>query len=195
MDFFKEITTHLQESAQVKHKIIECCLPQIEKSIHILSNVVKEGHKILICGNGGSAADAQHIAAEFVIRLSHHLNRPAIPALALTTDSSVLTAGSNDIGYENVFARQVEAFGQPGDVLMGISTSGNSKNILKAFKRAREKKVITIGLLGSQGGKCKELVDLPIIVPSANTQYIQEAHITIGHIIVELVEQTLYQPK
>lgn len=195
MDFFKEITTHLQESAQVKQKIIECCLPQIEKSIHILSNVVKEGHKILICGNGGSAADAQHIAAEFVIRLSHHLNRPAIPALALTTDSSVLTAGSNDIGYENVFARQVEAFGQPGDVLMGISTSGNSKNILKAFKRAREKKVITIGLLGSQGGKCKELVDLPIIVPSANTQYIQEAHITIGHIIVELVEQTLYQPK
>ncbi len=192
MDYSEAISLHLKESAIVKEKTIHACLPQIQKVIDITAQALQNGHKILICGNGGSAADSQHIAAEFVIRLSHTLRRPAIPALALTTDSSVLTAGANDIGFENVFARQIEAFGQPGDILIGITTSGNSANILKAIETAKSKKMITIGLLGNQGGQCRNLVDLPVIVPSDNTQYIQETHITIGHIIVELVEKTLF---
>ncbi len=192
MDYSRAIARHLQESAALKQQIVQTCSPGIERAVVLIAQALRQGHQLLLCGNGGSAADAQHIAAEFVIRLSHHLQRPALPALALTTDSSILTAGANDIGYENIFARQVEAFGRQGDVLLGISTSGNSPNVLKAFELARKNELMTIGLLGNDGGKGRALTDLAIIVPSHNTQYIQEAHITIGHIIVELVEQTLY---
>ncbi|MDP3831255.1 MAG: SIS domain-containing protein, partial [Ignavibacteriaceae bacterium] len=141
---------------------------------------------------GGSAADCQHIATEFMIRLSHHINRPALPAIALTTDSSNLTAGGNDIGYENVFARNIQGLGNEGDVLLAISTSGNSPNIIKAVDMAHEKGLKVIGLLGGSGGKLKPMVDIPIIVPSANTQRIQEGHITIAHVICESVEVELY---
>ena len=150
------------------------------------------GNKLLICGNGGSAADAQHLAAEFVIRLSHDIKRPALPAISLTTDTSQLTAGGNDIGFENVFARQVEAYGRSGDILLGISTSGNSKNILRAFKLAKEKKLKTIGLLGAGGGESKKICDISIVIPSNDVQHIQEAHITVEHIICEWVERLLF---
>ena len=146
----------------------------------------------MLCGNGGSAADSQHIATEFMIRLSHDINRKAIPAIALSTDSSNLTAGGNDIGFENIFARNIEGIGRKDDVLIGISTSGNSQNIIKAVKTAKSLGVKTICLLGSGGGKLKDECDLPIIVPSDNVQRIQESHITIGHILCEITERELY---
>jgi D-sedoheptulose 7-phosphate isomerase len=127
-----------------------------------------------------------------MIRLSHHINRPALPAIALTTDSSNLTAGGNDIGFENVFARNIEGLGNEGDVLITISTSGNSPNLLKAVEQAKSKGLKVIGFLGGSGGKLKALVNLPIIIPSSNTQRIQEGHITTAHIICELVEDELY---
>jgi D-sedoheptulose 7-phosphate isomerase len=127
-----------------------------------------------------------------MIRLSHHIQRPALPAIALTTDTSNLTAGGNDIGFENVFARSVEGLGIIGDVLLAISTSGNSPNIIKAVEKAHSKGLKVIGFLGGKGGELKSLVDLPIVIPSSNTQRIQEGHITIAHIICELVEDKLY---
>lgn len=168
------------------------CFDEILSAVDLISSAYKNGKKLLLCGNGGSAADSQHIATEFMIRLSHHINRPALPAIALTTDTSNLTAGGNDIGFENVFARNVEGLGNEGDVLIAISTSGNSPNILKAVDMAKQKNIKTIGLLGGSGGKLKSKVDLPIIIPSENTQRIQEGHITTAHIICELVEDELY---
>ena len=187
--FFEE---SLKESAETKNKILEHCKEDVFAAIDIIVNSIKNGGKIMFCGNGGSAADSQHLATEFIIRLSHDLNRPSIAAIALTTDTSLLTAGGNDIGFENVFARTVEGLGNQGDVLIGISTSGNSKNVINAFAKAKEKKVKTIAFLGGTGGKIKGTTDVSIIIPSPNTQRIQEGHITIGHIICESVERELY---
>jgi D-sedoheptulose 7-phosphate isomerase len=188
----KFIDESLKESSNIKLEILDKCKEDILSVSEAIAGSFRKGNKLLLCGNGGSAADCQHIAAEFVIRLSHDLNRPAMPAIALTTDSSNLTAGGNDIGFENVFARSVEGLGKEGDVLIGISTSGNSPNILKAIEAAKKKKMITIGLIGCGGGKMKALTDLNIIVPSSNVQRIQEGHITIGHILCEIVERELY---
>ena len=192
MDKQKFISESLKESSETKLKILSSCSNDIIVAVDILANAFKNGNKLLLCGNGGSAADCQHIAAEFMIRLSHDVDRPAIPAIALTTDTSNLTAGGNDIGFENVFARNVEGLGNPGDVLIAISTSGNSSNVLKAVEKAKSKKMKVIGFLGGSGGKLKSKVDLPIIMPSENVQRIQEGHITVAHIICELVEQELY---
>ena len=192
LDKEKFIIDSLKESSEVKLKIYDNCKAEILLAIQSLVSSFKNGKKLLLCGNGGSAADCQHIATEFVIRLSHNLQRPALPALALTTDSSNLTAGGNDIGFENVFARSIEGLGNDGDVLFAISTSGNSKNIIKAVEKAKEKNIFTIGFLGGSGGKLKDIVDLPIIIPSSNTQRIQEGHITVAHIICELVEDSLF---
>ncbi|MDZ7766350.1 MAG: D-sedoheptulose 7-phosphate isomerase [Melioribacteraceae bacterium] len=192
MDKLKFINESLKESSEVKLKIIVHCSNEIISAVNILVNSFKNGNKLLLCGNGGSAADSQHIAAEFMIRLAHDIERPAIPAIALTTDTSNLTAGGNDIGFENVFARNIEGLGQTGDVLIAISTSGNSKNILLAIDKAKEKGMKVIGFLGGTGGKCKDKVDVPIVIPSSNTQRIQEGHITVAHIICELVEKSLY---
>ena len=188
----KFIIDSLNESSETKLKIKDQLADEIIKAVDILVSAYKDGNKLLLCGNGGSAADCQHIATELMIRLSHHIQRPALPAIALTTDSSNLTAGGNDIGFENVFARNVEGLGSLGDVLLAISTSGNSPNILKAAEAAHSKGMKVIGFLGGSGGKLKSLVDLPIVVPSSNTQRIQEGHITIAHIICELVEDKLY---
>ncbi|CUS77572.1 phosphoheptose isomerase [Candidatus Kryptonium thompsonii] len=193
MDKVKFIEASLLESAEVKKRILSQCTDQILKAVEIITNAFRNGKKLLLCGNGGSAADSQHIATEFVIRLNPEIKRPGLPAIAITTDTSNLTAGGNDIGFENTFARTVEALGNEGDVLIGISTSGNSENVIRAIKTAKEKGMKTIGLLGRDGGKMKELCDLAIIVPSNNTQRIQEGHITIGHIISELVEMELYK--
>ena len=192
MNIHDKIKSHILASAEVKERIALECLHNIEKVISEIVSSFEVGNKLLICGNGGSAADAQHLAAEFVIRLSHDIKRPALPAISLTTDTSQLTAGGNDIGFENVFARQVEAYGRSGDILLGISTSGNSKNILRAFKLAKEKKLKTIGLLGAGGGESKKICDISIVIPSNNIQYIQEAHITVEHIICEWVERLLF---
>jgi len=188
----KFILDSLKESAATKELIAEQCVQEILKAIDLVIGALNNKKKILLCGNGGSAADAQHLATEFVIRLNPKIQRRALPAMALTADTTALTAGANDIGYDNVFARSVEAFGEAGDVLIGISTSGNSASVNNAFQKAREMKMVTIGFLGKDGGKSKDLVDLAIVVPSSDTQRIQEGHITIGHIIFQEVEQEMF---
>ncbi len=189
------LVASLNESAQTKLDMIDACGEDILAAINLMVSSFRAGKKLLLCGNGGSAADAQHLATEFVIRLNHELNRPAIPAIALTTDTSNLTAGGNDIGFDNVFARNVEALGAEGDILYAISTSGNSPNVVKAVEMARKKGMKVIGMLGGHGGKLKPLVDVAIVIPSGNVQRIQEGHITAGHIIFELTELELYSDK
>ena len=186
------IQDSLKASSQLKLKIAEQCSADISKAIDVIINAFNHKKKILLCGNGGSAADAQHLATECVIRLSPDIKRPGLPAIALTTDTSMLTAGANDLGYDNVFARAVEALGNEGDVLIGITTSGNSASVNNAFIKAREKKMATIAFLGKDGGKSKKLADTAIIVPSDDTQRIQEGHIAIGHIIFQEVEQEMF---
>jgi D-sedoheptulose 7-phosphate isomerase len=186
------IIESLKESSEIKLKILDSCYNDIVKASDALKKSFQNGNKLMLCGNGGSAADCQHLATEFVIRLSHDIKRPSMPAIALTTDSSNLTAGGNDIGFENVFARTVEGLGSKGDTLIAISTSGNSPNIIKAIKAAKAKGIITIALLGGTGGKIKGTADFEIIIPSVNTQRIQEGHITVGHIICEIVEREIY---
>ncbi len=188
----KFIADSLNESAETKQKILKQCKDDILKAVEILTSTFRNKNKLLLCGNGGSAADCQHIATELVIRLSHHIKRPALPAIALTTDSSNLTAGGNDIGFENIFARSIEGLGNKGDTLLVISTSGNSENILRAVEKAKENGMKVIGLLGGSGGKLKDKVHLPLIIPSSSVQRIQEGHITVAHIICEIVEEELY---
>jgi D-sedoheptulose 7-phosphate isomerase len=185
------IKKHLLESAQTKKQIAEQMTDQISQAANLLILSIKQGGKIMFCGNGGSAADSQHLATEMVVRLSSSLDRGALPALALTTDTSILTACGNDYGFDHIFSRQVDALGREPDILIGISTSGNSANIIKAIETARSKKLTTIGLLGKNGGKLRDLVDLAVVIPSDDVQHIQEAHITIGHILIALVEMEL----
>jgi D-sedoheptulose 7-phosphate isomerase len=186
------IQDELKASAKTKNEIFTHCADRIIAAVDVLINALNQRKKILLCGNGGSAADAQHIAAEFVVRMNPAITRPGIPAIALTTDSSLLTAGANDLGYDRVFARAVEALGNTGDVLIGISTSGKSESVNEALRMARKRGLATIGLLGKDGGPAKDLVDVAVIVPSNDTQRIQEGHITIAHIICALVERELY---
>ncbi|MGB2960231.1 MAG: SIS domain-containing protein [Bacteroidota bacterium] len=188
----KYIQDELESSAATKKKILIECADAISGSVDSIIHALKEGKKILLCGNGGSAADAQHMAAELVIRMDPAIKRRAIPAIALTTDSSLLTAGANDIGYDRVFARTVEALGSPGDVLVAITTSGRSESVNNAIRMARSIGMSTIGLLGGDGGGAKDLVDIAVVVPAYSTQRIQEGHITIGHIICSLIEREMY---
>jgi len=184
------VIEELEESARVKKKMAENLPDEIVSAIDMIIDSYKTGGKVLLIGNGGSAADAQHIAAELVGRFK--LERKGLPAIALTTDTSILTALANDYGYDTVFSRQLDTLANEKDVLIAITTSGTSPNILKAVKVAKSKKVKVIGLTGGDGGKLKDVVDLAIIVPSNNTPRIQEAHITIGHIICDLVERRLF---
>jgi D-sedoheptulose 7-phosphate isomerase len=182
----------IQESIEVKRRLLEQCLQDIQHCGRLLAESLRRGGKVLLCGNGGSAADAQHIAAELVVRLRSQVNRAAIPAIALTVDSSILTAGGNDLGFDNVFARQVEAYGRAGDVLVAISTSGNSENVLRAAQQAQRQGLAVIGLLGSGGGRILPHCTAAVVVPSSVTARIQEAHILIGHIWCEMVEEALF---
>lgn len=161
---------------------------QIAKAGEIISDALKKGNKILICGNGGSAADSQHFAAELSGR--YKKERKALAGIALTTDTSALTAIGNDYGFEFIFSRQVEALGREGDVLVGISTSGKSPNVLEAFKKARELKIRTIGLSGKGGGKMNELGDFNLVVPSDDTARIQEIHILIIHCLCQIIDES-----
>ena len=185
------IQAHFSESAAVKLRTAETCADAILDAADLLIASFRAGGKLLLCGNGGSAADCQHLAAEFTSRLSREFERPAIPAIALTTDTSFITAFANDIHYEGIFSRQVEALGRPGDVLLGISTSGNSKNVLLAVQEAKKRALKTIGLSGA-GGMLPEVVDVGIRVPSTDTQHIQESHLAVEHLLAMLVERALY---
>lgn len=187
MDSLETIKHHISASIETKQAILasESALQAINDAVRVCLDAYKQGNRVLIAGNGGSAADAQHIAAEFVSRFE--FDRPGLPAMALTTDTSILTAIGNDYGFERLFSRQVEANGVTGDIFIGISTSGNSPNILAAFKTAKEKGLVTIGL-GGKGGKIQQACDICISVPSDHTPRIQESHILIGHIICAYVE-------
>lgn len=188
----KEIKDIIRDSINVKNTLLEDeeLISNILKAVNIVVSSLRAGKKLLIAGNGGSAADSQHIAAELIGRLNIKERNP-IPAIALTTDTSVLTAISNDFGYEFVFEKQIQALANPGDVFLVISTSGNSINLVNAVNKAKSLGIISIGLLGKDGGMLKDLVDVPIIVKHNNTQRIQESHLLIEHIICELVEQKI----
>jgi len=185
----ERVKQFLKASADLKYQVAETLSEEILHSAYSIRDCLSAGGKLLLMGNGGSAADSQHIAAELIGRFKK--DRKAIPALALTVDSSSLTALGNDYGFEFIFSRQIEALANPNDAVIGISTSGNSKNIIRALNLAREIGAKTIGLMGNNGGKMKDCVDIGIIVPSNDTARIQEVHITIGHIICEIIEQDL----
>lgn len=182
MDFQKIIETHEETVAKLKKE----CVPVIEQMAEICRQSLQDGHKIMLCGNGGSAADSQHIAAEFVGRFVKE--RQGLPAIAFTTDTSILTAVGNDYGYDEVFRRQVEALGREGDVLIGISTSGNSGNVVKAFQQAKKQGIKTLAFTGARESKMSELADLTLRVPAPVTARVQECHIMVGHIICEYID-------
>jgi D-sedoheptulose 7-phosphate isomerase len=190
LDFLKK---ELETSIQTKLKLLET--PEILKSLSQITDEViacyKRGNKTLLAGNGGSAADAQHIAAEFVSRF--YFDRPGLPSIALGSDPSIVTAIGNDYGYENLFARQVEAQGKPGDLFIGISTSGKSPNVLKAIEKAKNMGLKTVALTSEKGKDMAAACDLSIMVPSAVTPKIQECHITIGHALCAAVEEALFR--
>ena len=186
------VAAELAASAAAAQDVARECPAAILRGTDAIIRALGAGKKVLLCGNGGSAADAQHLATEFVIRMNPAIRRPGLPAIALNADTTLLTAGANDIGYDNVFARAVEALGAEGDVLIALSTSGNSASVNRAVEAARARKIVTIGLLGRGGGVTGTLVDIPIVMPSADTQRIQEGHITAGHIMFALAERELY---
>lgn len=177
------------DSLDVKRRFFDHSIAEVAKAARMIIDSMRSGGKLLIFGNGGSAADAQHIAAELAFKMGRE--RQALPAIALTTDTSLLTAISNDRHFDFIFARQIQALGRNGDVILAISTSGNSPNVIEAVKQASATDIKTIGLLGNSGGKLAELVDLPLIVPHHETPRIQEVHIAISHIICQLIEDEL----
>jgi D-sedoheptulose 7-phosphate isomerase len=177
----------INEHLSIVENMKKDCIPHIEKMGLLCQDALRNGHTIFFCGNGGSAADSQHLAAEIVGRFLKE--RRGMPAVALTTDTSILTAVSNDYGYEQIFARQVEALVRPGDVLVGLSTSGNSANVVAAVEVAKTMGVVTIGMTGGTGGKLVELCDACLVVPSHVTARIQEAHILVGHMICEMIDE------
>ncbi len=185
------IQAYLAASNALKTQVAAECASAITTAATVIANALDAGRKLLICGNGGSAADAQHVAAELVSVLTQKFLRPGLPALALTTDTSMLSAYGNDFGFEGVFARQVQALGQPGDVLLGITTSGNSKNVVRAVQEANAHGLVTIGLQGA-GGRLSTQTTHSIIIPSAHTQHVQEAMLAVEHLLCELVETHLF---
>lgn len=188
----EKIRQIIQASIDTKEKILSdaALTGTIGKVVDLITAAFKNGNRVYFCGNGGSAADAQHLAAEFSGRF--YTDRKALPAEALHCNTSYLTAVANDYGYDVVYSRMIDGIGEKGDVLIGLSTSGNSENIIKAFEVAKTKDIVTIAFTGETGGKMKELADHLINVPSKDTPRIQESHITIGHIICQLVEENLY---
>ncbi len=180
----------IRESIETKEELLERQLSTIVRLATLLADTFRRGGKVILFGNGGSAADAQHVAAEFVNRVS--LDRSALPAIALTTDTSILTSAGNDFGFDEIFSRQVQALVQKGDILIGISTSGNSQNVLNGIMAGKRKGAITVGFTGRSGGKLKDMVDICFSVASDSTPRVQEAHITVWHAICEVVERELF---
>jgi D-sedoheptulose 7-phosphate isomerase len=191
-DFEPRVCRMIEASIATKRQLLESAevISAVAKVSEILVAALDRGNKLLLFGNGGSAADAQHIAAEFVGRFA--FDRPALPALALSVNTSCVTAIGNDYGFERVFARQIEALGRSGDVAVGISTSGNSPNVLQGLAAAKELRLHTVAFAGRTGGKMKDAADYCLCVPSSETPRIQECHILLGHMISELVEDTIF---
>jgi len=185
-----EITAQLAAHREVIARVERELSPRIAEMVTLLVETFTRGGKLLVMGNGGSAADAQHFAAEIVGRFK--MERRGLPAIALSTDTSILTAVGNDYGFDRVFSRQVEALAASGDLIVGISTSGNSPNVLQALELAREKGCCTVGLLGKDGGTIKDVCDLALIVPTSDTPRVQEGHITIIHIVCDLLEKSMF---
>lgn len=185
------VIEHSKAGSEARERFFEQNADKVVEIARTMAVCLARGGKLLFCGNGGSAADAQHLAAEFVNRFM--LERPPLPALALTTDTSILTAIGNDYGFEQTFSKQVRALGQPGDVLVGISTSGNSPNVIRAFKAARDKEMITVGMGGMSGGEMAPYCDLTLLVPHKVTAIIQEVHIAAGHLLCRLVDHFLFE--
>lgn len=188
-----QIKQLINNSIGVKQQLLadEKLMSVVEESISIITSAFKNGNKVLFCGNGGSAADAQHLAAEFSGRF--YIDRPALPAEALHCNTSYLTAVANDYSYDLIYARLLQGIGNKGDVVIGLSTSGNSKNVIKAFEVAKEKGMVTIGFTGATGGSMKSVSDYLLNVPSTDTPRIQECHMLVGHIICQLVEENLFK--
>ena len=186
----ENIKNQILESAKIKNEMVKNGVESIEKAAHLLIKSINDGGKILWCGNGGSAADAQHLATELMGGMSDH-DRMPIPSISLTTDSSFITAWSNDTDFDSIFSRQVQGLGEEGDVLVGISTSGNSENVINALKQAKYKNLKTIAFTGKTGGSLDGIADITIKVPSDNTQRIQESHIMIGQILCSLIELSI----
>jgi len=184
----------LQESISTMQAVLsdETVADAVVCAAHTIADAMKRGNKLMVAGNGGSAADSQHLVAEFVSRLT--VDRPALPAIALTTDTSILTAIGNDYSYENVFERQIEAIGKPGDVFLGISTSGNAKNILKALRLCPRMSISTVGYIGNEGGAMKPLCDISVVVPSKVTMHIQECQLALEHILCMMIERLYFGP-
>lgn len=189
-----DLQNQLEENINVHRDVIKISKDVID-AIKNIQIKLKKGGKIMFCGNGGSAADAQHLAAEFIIRLRPHINRSPIPALTLAQDTSTLTACGNDYSFDDIFLRPFQAFAKKDDVLVCISTSGNSENILKVLKEAKKKNIFTVGFLGNNGGKARKNCDIKLIVNSNNTARIQECHIFLGHFILEKVEDLIISKK
>jgi len=190
MNIKDRVTLIFHQSIEAKRDFLQRNMDQLERVVSEIVKALRGGRKVVLFGNGGSAADAQHLAAEFVNRFLY--DRGALAAIALTTDSSVITSISNDYAYDQIFSRQIEALGKEGDVAIGISTSGNSPNVLLGLKKARQMGLYTIALSGGAGEKMKTAAEISLIVPSQQTPRIQEVHITIGHVICELVEEALF---
>ena len=184
------IQKRFKESSEVKTRFLKENLPKLLDVIRLISQTFEGGNKLFFFGNGGSAADAQHMAAEFVNR--YIMNRPPLPAIALTTDTSILTSVSNDFAFSEIFAKQLRALGKERDVAIGITTTGNSPNMIKAFEVAKEMGIKTVAFTGNDGGMVGKMVDFPLVVPSTSTPRIQEANILIGHILCEMVEHSLF---
>lgn len=186
------IQKSISDSIAVKQAILADpqLLSQVERAAEVTLATLKAGGKVLICGNGGSAADTQHLAGEFVSRF--RFDRPPLPAIAFNTNTSTLTSIGNDYEYAMIFSRQVEAFGKPGDILWGITTTGGSENIRRAFEAARSRGITTVGFLGGSGGACLSWTDIPLLVPSFDTPRVQESHILLGHILCDCVEQAMF---
>ncbi len=188
----ENIKNQILDSAKIKNEMVKNGVESIEKAAEFLIDSINAGGKILWCGNGGSAADAQHLATELMGGMSDH-DRMPIPSIALTTDSSFITAWSNDTDFDSIFSRQVQGLGEEGDVLVGISTSGNSENVINALKQAKYKNLKTIAFTGKTSGNLDGIADITIKVPSDNTQRIQESHIMIGQILCSLIELSILQ--
>jgi D-sedoheptulose 7-phosphate isomerase len=188
----KKIQNLFKDSIETKKKILDTDIAStIENMAKLIANSLKKGNKLLLCGNGGSAADAQHLAAELVVRLRSDINRRALPAISLAMDSSAITACANDFSFDMIFERSLEALGKSGDVLLAISTSGNSKNIIKAVERAKTMNIDVCCFLGGNGGQLKGVGDLECVIPSTQTGRVQESHIMLGHALMEEVEDII----
>jgi D-sedoheptulose 7-phosphate isomerase len=187
------ILKRFEESIDVQRRFLKENLSKLLEVVQLIVHTFQSGNKLLLFGNGGSASEAQHLAAEFVNR--YEIERPPLPAIALTTDTSILTSVSNDLSFDEIFSKQLHAIGRKGDIAIGISTSGNSSNVIRAFEVAKEIGIKTVAITGNDGGKLAKRADLSLIVPSRSTPRIQETHSLIGHILCEMVEQTLFSKR